>query len=168
MDGESYLFVLVEAGVALAGFSAIAATLGSKEPHESGTMQRLIVARLVERSLMASLFALLPILLFGLGLSARIVWLVSSGTLAIYGAFTLTKTLQRRTTVLQLGVRRPLVVLLFLIAIAVIMVQVLNAVGAVIAQGLWWYTLGVTWLMVTAGYTFVIYLRAWVRDRSGR
>lgn len=50
-----------------------------------------------------------------------------------------------------------------LIALAIIIVQVLNAIGVVLAQGLWWYTLGVTWLMVSAGYTFVIYLRAWVR-----
>jgi hypothetical protein len=163
MDGESYLYALVEAGVALAGFSAIAAILGVKDPHESGTTQRLVVARLVERSLMASLFALLPILLFGLGLSGRIVWLISSGTLAIYGAITLTRTLQRRAIAHQLGLSRSLFILLVLIALAIIIVQVLNAIGVVLAQGLWWYTLGVTWLMVSAGYTFVIYLRAWVR-----
>jgi hypothetical protein len=69
---------------------------------------------------------------------------------------------------LQLGIRWPVVIFLLLAALAVIAVQVLNAIGAILAQGLWWYTFGVTWLLVTAGHTFVFYLRAWVRDRSGK
>jgi hypothetical protein len=66
-------------------------------------------------------------------------------------------------TVRELGLSRPLTVVLSLIAVAMIIAQVLNAIGVGLSQGVWWYTLGVTWLMVTAGYTFVIYLRAWLR-----
>jgi hypothetical protein len=164
MDGESYLYAIVEAGVALAGFSAIAIAFSSNGPNQDGAYSKVVIARLVERSLMASLFALLPILLFELGLSGRVVWLVSSGTLAIYGASALVRTLRRRDVMFQLGLRWPMTVLLFLVAIAVIVVQVLNAIGAILAQSLRWHMLGVTWLLATAAYTFVIYLRAWLRS----
>ena len=164
MDGESYLYALVEAGVALAGFSAIALALESRRTQQSEILHKTVIARLVERSLMASLFALLPTLLFGLGITERVVWLIASGALATYGALWLFHTIyRRRDTVVQMGVGRANLVLLGLIAVAVIIVQVLNAIGLALSQGVWWYALGVAWLLATAGYTFVIYLRAWVR-----
>ena len=164
MDGESYLYSLVEAGVALAGFSAIALALGSRRTHQGEVHQKVIVARLVERSLMSSLFALLPTLLSGLDLSERIVWLIASGSLAAYGALRLIQTLRtRRDTIAHLGIRQTSIFFLGLIAVAVIIVQILNAFGVVLSQGLWWYAFGVTWLLVSAGYTFVVYLRAWIR-----
>lgn len=164
MDGESYLYSLVEAGVALAGFSAIALALESRRAQQSEAHQKVIVARLVERSLMSSLFALLPTLLSGLDLPERIIWLVASGSLAVYGTSRLVQTLRKRKdAVAQLGIERASIFFLGLIAVAVIIVQILNAIGLVLHQGVWWYALGVTWLLVTAGYTFVIYLRAWIR-----
>lgn len=164
MNGESYLYTLVEAGVALAGFSAIALALESRGAPQSESRSKAVIARLVERSLMASLFALLPTLLAGLDLPARIVWLIASGSLAGYGAFRLVQTLRHHgETMAQMGVGRASRFALALIAVAVIAVQVLNAIGFIPSQGLWWHALGVTWLMVTAGYTFVIYLRAWMR-----
>lgn len=88
MDGEVYLYSLVEAGVALASFSAIALALDSRRAQQREEHQKVIVARLVERSLMSSLFALLPALLSGLGLPERIVWLLASGSLAANGTTT--------------------------------------------------------------------------------
>ncbi|HXW09672.1 MAG TPA: hypothetical protein VD737_03600 [Steroidobacteraceae bacterium] len=164
MDGDNYLYALVEAGVALAGFSAIAIALESRGVQQSETRQKAVIARLVERSLMASLFALLPTLLFGLDISERIVWLIASGSLAGYGAFRLVQTLRtHKETMVQMRVGGATRFVLGLVAVAVIIIQVLNAIGFVLSQGQWWYALGVTWLMVTAGYTFVIYLRAWMR-----
>lgn len=164
MDGESYLYTLVEAGVALAGFSAIALALESRGAKHNESRTKAVIARLVERSLMASLFALLPTLLSGLDLPERIVWLIASGSLAGYGAFRLVQTFRHhRETMLQMGVGRASSFALGLLAVAVIIVQILNAMGLVPSQGLWWYALGVTWLMATAGYTFVVYLRAWLR-----
>lgn len=164
MDGGSYLYALVEAGVALAGFSAIALALESRGAQQGEARQKAVVARLVERSLMASLFALLPTLMSGLGLSERILWLIASGSLAGYGAFRLVHTMRNhKETMMQMEVRPATRLVLALIAVAVIIIQVLNAIGFVLSQGQWWYALGVTWLMVTAGYTFVIYLRAWIR-----
>lgn len=164
MVGENYLYTLVEAGVALAGFSAIALVLESRSAQQSETLQKIVIARLVERSLMVPLFALLPTLLSGLDLPERVVWLISSGSLAAYGTLRLVQTIRRRRdTAAHLGVGRASISLLFLIAVVVIIVQVLNAIGLVLSQGVWWYALGVTWLLVTAGYTFVIYLQAWIR-----
>lgn len=164
MVGETYLYTLVEAGVVLAGFSAIAVALEIRSTRLSETRRKAVIARLVERSLMASLFALLPALLSGLGLSERIVWLIASGSLAAYSAFRLVNTVRNhRGTAAQMGVGRASFFVFALIAVAVIILQVLNAIGLVLSQGLWWYALGVTWLLLTAGHTLVVYMRAWVR-----
>lgn len=165
MDGETYLDTVMLAGVTLAGFSAIAVALEIRTTELSETRRKAVISRLVERSLAASLFALLPTLLSGLGLSERPMWLIASGALAAYGASRLVNTLRNhRETVAQLGVARAGLFIHVSIAVAVIIVQVFNAIGLVLSQGLWWYALGVTWLLWTAGYTFVFYMRTWTHD----
>lgn len=47
MDGDSYLYALVEAGVALAGFSAIALALESRGAQQGEARQKALIARLV-------------------------------------------------------------------------------------------------------------------------
>lgn len=164
LEGESYLFAIAEAGTALAGFSAIALALTVNNPNWDDVKARLLVSRLVERSLMAALLALLPVLLVGLRVPGRVTWLAASGTLAIYGAVAVARTLHRRDVALALGVSRGVQGLLFALALAMIVIQVLNALGAVPGPGLGWYMLGVTWLLATAGYTFVIHIRSWLRS----
>jgi hypothetical protein len=161
MDGESYLYVCAQIGVALSGFSAIATVLRARE--QIGAIDKLIVARLVERGLVAAFLALLPILLSGLGLPDRLVWFCASGLLVVYGVVALRMTLRNRSPLRQL-VPSWLYYVILVIGAAVIAVQALNALGlGIIAQGAWWHLLGVTWLLVTAGYTFMIFVRAWVR-----
>jgi len=84
MEGENCLYACVEAGVALAGFSALMIAFRQREPSQLSAYDRALIATLVERGLMVVCFALLPILLLGLGLDRPAVWAVSSAALALY------------------------------------------------------------------------------------
>jgi hypothetical protein len=162
MDSQSYLLTCVEAGVAMSGFAAIAMALRGRSPDEIAVRDRLIVALLVERGLVGAFLALLPILLAGLVLPDRLVWLVSSGLLVAYGVFTQLKTVRNRDIAVQLG-SSWLFYFLLLVATTALGIQVLNALGIGLTQGIWWYLLGITWLLVSVGYTFILFVRSWVR-----
>jgi hypothetical protein len=166
MDGEEYLYACVEAGVALAGFSALVVVLRQRGARELPAFDRTLIANLIERGLMAALFSLLPRLLIGLGLASASVWSASSAALAVYVAslavrgFRNSRRFPEEAT--QVFPRR-VVPILYLVGVAVIVIQVLNVLGLGIHRDLWWYLLGVSWVLVSAGYSFLIILRSWVR-----
>jgi hypothetical protein len=114
---------------------------------------------------MAALFSLLPIPLFGLGLSERLVWLFSSGSFVAYAISIAMRSwhslrLDQAGSQLLSGV---LFYPLMALALVIIAVQALHAVGLGLQQSVWWHLLAVTWLLASAGYLFVFVLRAWVR-----
>ncbi len=162
MDGADYLYACVEAGVAISGFSALVIALRGREPVALAEYERRTVVRLVERGLMAAFLSLLPILLSGLGLPNHLVWFTSSGMLALYGLYSAIKTWRARRLADQI-VPAPLFYLLTVVGLVVIGIQVLNAFDLGLAQSVWWYLVGVTWLLASAGYAFMFVLRAWAR-----
>ena len=60
-------------------------------------------------------------------------------------------------------VSEPLFYALISIGILVIALQFLHAFGVGLQQNAWWYLVAVTWLLVTAGYRFIIVLHGWIR-----
>jgi hypothetical protein len=165
VEGSDYLYACVEAGVAVSGFSALIIAFRRREPAQFSAFDRQLVASLVERGLMAAFFSLLPILLFGLGLSERFVWLLSSGSFVVYGVSIVMRTwrplrLDRAGSQFLSG---PLCYLLMTVALTLISVQALHAIGLGLKQSVWWHLLAVTWFLASAGYLFVFVLRAWVR-----
>jgi hypothetical protein len=165
VEGSDYLYACVEAGVALSGFSALIIALRRREPLQFSAYDRQLVANLVERGLMAAFFSLLPILLFGLGFSERLVWLFSSGAFVAYGISIAIRSWRSRLpdqADSQL-VSGALFYPLMAVGLALIAVQALHAVGLGLQQSVWWHLLAVTWLLTSAGYLFVFVLRAWVR-----
>lgn len=163
MEGSEYMYAAVEAGVALAGFSALIIALRQRDNKTLSAQDRIVVASLVERGLMAAFFALLPILLFGLDLSAGSVWLICSGSFFIYGISILFRALRNRKLSGSI-VSAPLYFALLFIGVLLIIVQLLHAVGIGITQSAWWYLTAVTWLLVTAGYRFFFVLLGWIQD----
>jgi len=165
MEGADYLYACVEAGVALSGFSALIIALRRREPTQFSAYDRQLVASLVERGLMAAFFSLLPILLFGLGLSEQLVWLFTGGTFVAYGISIAIRSWHSRrldqagSQFLSGALFYPLMAL----GVVLIGVQALHAIGLGLQQSVWWHLLAVTWLLTSAGYLFVFVLRAWVR-----
>ena len=166
MEGSEYMYAAVEAGVALAGFSALVVVLRQASDSLLSESDRLIVYGLVERGLMASFLSFLPILLFGLNVPARLVWLFSSGSFVAYGvslAVRAFKTRRNDPASFSKLASGPVFRILMSIGLLVIALQLIHALGIGLQQSVWWYLVGVTWLLVSAGYLFVFVLRSWAR-----
>ena len=125
----------------------------------------LMVATLIERGLMAAFLSLLPVLLFGLGLLEPLLWAVSSGTFVIYGIWMVYRAIRNRKYIINTIMSMSLYFGLIGVGIAVIIVQLMHALGVGMQQSAWWYMIGVTWLLVTAGYRFFFILREWIHGQ---
>jgi hypothetical protein len=159
------MYTTAEVGVALAGFAALVISFRQREGSPLTDLDRLVTANLVERGLMAALFSFLPILLFGLELSPRIVWFVSSGAFAVYGVSAVTRSLRSRR--LSGGLVAPIgFYTLIGVALLIVALQVCHALELGLRQSAWWYLVALTWLLVSAGYRFFFILRQWVRTTS--
>jgi hypothetical protein len=86
---------LAEVAIVFAGFSGISVILSRRGPGGLSDLDALRIAIMVENSLVYALFALLPLGLWGVGLSGPIVWLICSAGLALYLAYTLTRIATR-------------------------------------------------------------------------
>ncbi len=166
MEGSEYMYAAVEAGVALAGFSALVVALRHRDDKSLSASDRLVVASLVERGLMAAFLALLPNLLFGLNFSTELVWLVSSGLFFLYGVSLVIRAIRARMNVAEASdiVPSPLYYALMLIGILIVILQLAHALGIGVTQSVWWYLVAVTWLLTSAGYRFFFVLRGWIRE----
>jgi hypothetical protein len=165
MDGSEYLQTCAEIGVALAGFAALAMILEQRPGAPDTSIVRVYVATLIERGLAATFLALLPSLLEGIGIPIRIVWLLSSGSFAVYGISLARRAIVNRKIHPEQGdvVSGTMVRVLFATGFAVIALQAAHAFGIGIEQNVWWYAVGIVWLLASAGYLFFFVVRAWVR-----
>ena len=166
MEGSEYLLTCAEIGVALAGFAALVIVVRQRAAEELSPNDRMLVASLIERGLMAALFSFIPLLLSGLGLSAGVVWFWASGTIAIYMLSLAWRSAanRRRDPQASALVARPLFVSLTIIGLSMAGLQLAHSVGVGIQQSVWWYLLALTWLLTAAGYIFVFVVRGWVRS----
>ena len=164
MEGSEYMYATAEVGVALAGFAAIVIALRRREDSLYSDAYKLVVASLIERGLVAAFLSLLPILLFGLSLSASLVWFFSSGTFVLYGISMVIRAVRNRKIEAAVAdlISGPLFYMLVFLGILVIALQFLHAFGIGLQQNAWWYLVAVTWLLVTVGYRFIIVLHGWI------
>ena len=164
MEGSEYMYTAAEVGVALAGFAALVIAIRQTAGSPLSDADRAMVASLVERGLVAAFLSFLPILLFGLGLSERLVWFLSSGAFVAYGVPVVIRSFRSRKLVLssQLVTGLGFYVLVGVGAL-VVALQLCHALGLGLRQNSWWYLVAVTWLLASAGYRFVFVLRGWVR-----
>ena len=87
---EHDLFLgLAEVAIVFAGFSGISVVLSRRGLGGWTGLDALRIAIMVENSVVFALFALLPLGLWGVGLSGPMAWLTCSAGLALYFAYTL-------------------------------------------------------------------------------
>ena len=165
MNGSEYMYTVAEVSVGLSGFAATVMVMRHREGSSLSSLDRLMVATLIERGLMAAFLSLLPVLLFGLGLSEPLLWAVSSGTFVIYGIWIAYRGIRNRRYIIDTMMSMSLYFGLIGIGVAVIIVQLMHALGVGMQQSAWWYMIGVTWLLVTAGYRFFFILREWIHGQ---
>ncbi|MEP1471760.1 MAG: hypothetical protein ABJK25_12365 [Halieaceae bacterium] len=162
MEAVDYLYTCAEIGVALSGFAALVVAIGQKSRGDSNATDIWYVNVIIERGLVAALLAMLPILLDGLGVPQNFLWSICSGLFAIY-IFTLAwRSYRTRVAwkddypVMSSGVFS----ILMLLGLCVMVLLIFHAFGIFLEQSSWWYVLGVTWLLVSLGYVFLMFLRS--------
>ena len=84
MQGSDYLLTCAEVAAALAGFSALVVAISDRGDPDVAAWSRGLVGSLIERSLFAIFFSLVPILLAGLEVASPHLWFLCSGGLAVY------------------------------------------------------------------------------------
>jgi hypothetical protein len=162
MEGSEYMYTAAEIGVALAGFAALVISFRQRQDLSLSESDRLVVASLVERGLMAAFFSFLPILLFGLGLSERLIWFFSSGIFVAYGVSIMIRS-ARSHKISRARASNPAFYFLYAVGVLMVALQICHASALGLRQSVWWYLVAVTWLLVSAGYRFFFVLRGWVR-----
>jgi hypothetical protein len=126
---------------------------------------------MIERGFAALFLSLLPMLLAHVGLSAAGVWALSSGALALYLVIALIRTGSfRRRIPAEAEAELPgmgSTAVLVVCVVLVIAIQVLNALGLVLEQGIGWYLIGVTSVLGLAAIIFGSIIRIFVSRGGG-
>ena len=92
LNAEAFLTTSAEVGIAIAGFSGIAAVLGRRGEGDWSPQDTNRIRVLLRASFSAVVFSLLPIGLFSAALPERSVWAVASGLYFAFIAFFVAKS----------------------------------------------------------------------------
>jgi hypothetical protein len=162
LEATEFLYTSAEVGVAISGIAALMVALGQGRRGAIDALTIIYVGSIVERGLASAFFALLPILISGFELSSRVLWLLSSGLLAGYILSLAYRSYwnRKRDGTLRASLDGITFGLLMIIGLLMAGLQIAHASGLLLEQNIWWYTLGVAWLLVTMGYIFMIFLRS--------
>lgn len=163
MDGTDYLLTCAEVAVALAGFSALIIALTNRGGSNTDPVSRALVSTLIERSLVAVFLSLFPILLSGLDIAPTYLWSVCSITLAVYIASLAWRSSAQRKKSPETReyLSAPAFSALLIVGLLVLLLQILHALGLGISKSVWWYLVGLTWILMSASYMFYIAVRRW-------
>ena len=163
MDGANYLYTCAQISIAIVGFSSIAVALRQKQGSNFDEQDGHRIRIIIERGLMAALLAILPLLLNHFGISGILLWRISSGVLAAYTISLLVRRYMARNKGFRIVLNPISFWALFVTGVAIAIIQLLNTAGVFSIFHLGWYLLGLTWLIVTAGYVFGFSVYAWTR-----
>ena len=152
---EQNLSILAEIAVGLAGFSSIVVAFrrgSAHAPWSRGDVFRF--QDMLESSLVAALFAILPAALAGLGLDAPNLWTIVSALFFIFVVFNTIRRIRQMSSLPAGTLNNPLLVFFLIMLLAVAAVQLLNVLGWLVPKGPGPYLFGVTWYTIYAGFMF--------------
>lgn len=153
MGAIDSLLTLAEIAVAFAGFSSVVVLFRRSDQDRWEGFDRVRFRIMLLASLLAALFAVLPLPLQELGVPHDFIWMICSGGLALYvggGAVVQFRTRRLFTNPFD----RTLSVFFQLVAWGVLACQVLNVIGIGFHRQSGPYVLGVSWLLFQAGWQF--------------
>jgi len=162
LPGFEYLLALAAIAMAFVAFSVIVLVLRQIAGGTLTAFHTLLVRYTVECGLLATTFALLPVLLGLAELPNAAVFRFSSGVLAAASLIYLPHYIRRRRRVMP-GRLPPRFFIIGLFNIPIQVALWLNAAAIVLNGVVWPYALAVTWILFQAGIvflsTFDIFLR---------
>ena len=165
MDPFEYLLTCAEIGIALAGFAALMVALRERGGGNFSEQDRNIVSLLVERSLIATFLSLHPGVLHGLEIPNEKIALLSSAIFVIFSIYSARRAINVHRSDPNLddfisSISRRILWVAFLVVVSI---QVANVIGGVFERSVWWYVLAILWVLVSAGWLFLLFVRSWVR-----
>jgi hypothetical protein len=83
LPGAGYFYTLAQVGITFAGFAAILMTIRQMRGVSMSKFHLWVARSYVQSGMVTAMNALLPPLLFGLGLSERMTWQVASAIIAV-------------------------------------------------------------------------------------
>ena len=152
---DQNLSILAEIAVGLAGFSSIVMAFrrgSAHAPWNRGDVFRF--QDMLESSLVAALFAILPAALGGLGLDAPNLWPVVSALFFIFVVFNSLRRVRQWSRLPAGALSNPLYVFFIIMLVVVAAVQLLNVLGWIVPKGPGPYLFGVTWYTIYSGFMF--------------
>jgi hypothetical protein len=101
LQDSEFLVNTAQVAIGLAGFSGVAGVLGARPGSASPEFQGARLRLMIETSLLAAGFSLLPIVLEHLGFEPRTLWRVASGMNLLAFAPQFTLALRRSTAIIR-------------------------------------------------------------------
>ena len=155
MDGSDQLLIVTEVSVALAGFAGVVSAYQYKEGAHLRRGDALGIAMMVNIGLVDGFFSVLPLILFGLGLSEVLSWKVSSALMAAnYLVFATYIARNMRGVTVRKLVAKLIYAALYLSGLLIFFVNVANAVGIGYHGEQGPFFLSLVLPLVIAGYMF--------------
>ncbi len=167
MPGTEYLLAVAALAMAFVAFSVIVLVIRQIAGGALTAFHILLVRYTVECGFIATLFALLPVLLGLSNLSRGTVAQVSSGLLAALYLVYVPHYIMRRRRVMP-GPLPPRFLIIGVISIAIDAGLWLNAIAWPFNAAIWPYALGVTWILVQAAIVFILTFEIFLQRPESR
>jgi len=128
---SEFLVTTAQVAIGLAGFSGVAGVLGERRGSARPEVQGALLRNMIETSLLAAGFSLLPIALFDIGMNTQLLWRWSAAANLVAFVAQFALTLRRGTRIIRSGAPRPRVWggLVFALAVGIVFCLGLSATG---------------------------------------
>jgi hypothetical protein len=156
MEAADVFLTIAEISVAFAGFAGIVAVIGRRASGEWRTGDLLRFWQMIEVSLLALIFALLPFVFYHAEVAVATTWASCSGMLALASGLQMTRATFRTLRVWRSDETVSLIFsgVFVLIGIVVILILVGNALGIVYQRSVAPYLFGIFWHLCLAAVLF--------------
>jgi len=156
MEAEGVFLVIAEVSVAFAGFSGIVAVLGRRSAGEWRSGDILRFWQMIEVSLSALIFSLLPFLFHYIGLSPASTWAACSGLLALVSSVQMGRAGYRTLKAARsdLSISPGFTVPFLLIGVLIVLLQLANTLSLGFKPSIGPYLIGLFWQLSLACVLF--------------
>ncbi len=164
-DPVETLRILVEASVAMAGFSGVVVVFGRRAEREWSQIERARLANLLTTSFSVLFLSLTALVLLHAGTDPKITWRIGSATWSIIATYVVVLTARRAAQGPRDDPERPnaaWIVLLLGLSGAFVLLSVANAVTM---SEFWPFLAALVWLFALACYSFTRLLLVAGRSR---
>ncbi|MCH7600462.1 MAG: hypothetical protein IH973_11955 [Myxococcales bacterium] len=163
-DPVDTLSILVEAAVAIAGFSGVVVVFGRRATEEWSDLEMIRIRNLLATSFAVLFLSLVTLLLLHAGVAPETTWVIGSAIWSAFVAVQVTQLLRNlhTTTGDPQRTSTPVVALFIGVSLALVLLNLWNALAF---RQFWPFLAAQIWLFAVACFTFTLLL---LRGRGGQ